>query len=893
MLDTLPTFSDAELRGLCDDPVKREAGFGAMTTAKGALPLAALEVEARLDGLIAGVEVRQTFVNRHAEVLEAVYIFPLPDRAAVTSFRLEVAGRVVEGELQERGQARRQYDQAIRTGHRAAIAEEERPGVFTMRVGNLPPGETAVVRLTLVGPMPFSDGEVTFRFPLVVAPRYIPGSPLPGPSVGSGTSADTDAVPDASRITPPVLLPGFPNPLALRLNVLIPESDLGGYDFRSSLHTIVQEQHGSIRRFSVVPGERLDRDFILRYRLDREQVHTALTVRPDPGKEEGTFLLTVLPPRGPVSRRPRDMVFVLDRSGSMGGWKMVAARRAVARMIDTLTERDRFTVYAFDDSIETPPGFDGTTLVPGSDHHRFRASEFLATIDARGGTEMEEPLNRAVKELTRESNQTRAPATGDPIDHILVLITDGQVGNEDAILKRLGQRAKGIRIFTLGIDRAVNAAFLSRLAAIGGGSCEVVESEERLDEVMDHVHRLIGSAVLTGLELRPEGLDLVPSSVIPVRLPDLFPGAPVLITGRFRGAAQGAVRLSARCAGDTWSTEVRAWKDDEAPLDKVWARGRVRELEDRYVIDRGESAKLENEIMQTSLRFGVLSRFTAFVAVDRADVVNPGGEVKQVTQAVEQPAGWGQNVTLAAAAPPNAPGVDAMRSPALRSVRGRTLSLGRNALPSAPLPSLAMPMDVEAESVDSTLCELNDDLDESGPADSGQGHPLPEWSTKCPPISVGGPEGSTGTTVSAAGGGTPPGDEGVLQRLLGLLGLGKKTKTAASLDRTPFRARVEGMLQQLQQSESDTTVRLALLRTLAPALDALFRDLVTAGDRHKAVEQLGKELVSLRALLQQAAPEGSVVEQHHLNLVAALRTWLALLPQRAAAAPGRREGFWK
>src|SRR5205807_4544758 len=185
-----------------------ESGFGALATPRGCLPLKSLDVQARLDGLVARVALRQTFVNCCAEPLEATYVFPLPDRAAVTRFRLEVAGRVIEGELKERGAARKEYDQAIKAGHRAAITEEERPGVFTMRVGNLPPGEEATVRLSLTGPLPYGDGEATFFFPLVVAPRYIPGTPLPGPSVGGGVAPDTDAVPDASRITPPVLLPG-------------------------------------------------------------------------------------------------------------------------------------------------------------------------------------------------------------------------------------------------------------------------------------------------------------------------------------------------------------------------------------------------------------------------------------------------------------------------------------------------------------------------------------------------------------------------------------------------------------------------------------------------------------------------------------------------------------
>src|SRR5262249_27375941 len=154
---------------LTDDEVSRaaradeEAGFGSLSTAKGHLPLRALDVRAQ-------VALSQTFVNPHAEPLEATYIFPLPDRAAVTSFWMRVAGRVVEGVLKERGAARRDYDQALRTGHRASIAEEERPGVFTLRVGNLMPGEAATVHLTLSGPLAYDFGEVTFRFPLVVAP---------------------------------------------------------------------------------------------------------------------------------------------------------------------------------------------------------------------------------------------------------------------------------------------------------------------------------------------------------------------------------------------------------------------------------------------------------------------------------------------------------------------------------------------------------------------------------------------------------------------------------------------------------------------------------------------------------------------------------------------------
>src|SRR5262245_8534430 len=229
-------------------PPDEEAGFGSLSTARGRLPLKALDVHARIDGLLAEVALRQTFVNTLGEPLEATYIFPLPDRAAVTHFRMEVAGRVVEGALKERAEARREYDQAVRAGRRAGITEEERPGVFTLRVGNLMPGEEAVIRLTLTGPLTYADGEATWRFPLVVAPRYIPGAPLDGPSVGDGAVPDTDAVPDASRITPPVLLPGFPSPVRLSLAVDLYPAGLPVTDVRSSLHAVAEDDGADGRR---------------------------------------------------------------------------------------------------------------------------------------------------------------------------------------------------------------------------------------------------------------------------------------------------------------------------------------------------------------------------------------------------------------------------------------------------------------------------------------------------------------------------------------------------------------------------------------------------------------------------------------------------------------------
>jgi Ca-activated chloride channel family protein len=616
-----------------------DAGVGALRTERGNLPLDRLDVQAAITGLVSRVRLTSEFVNAFDTALEATYVFPLPDRAAVTRMTMTADGRTVEAELRERAAAREEYERAIAAGQRASIAEEERPDVFTMRVGNILPGEHVTVELSLVGPLPYEDGAATFRFPLVVAPRYIPGTPLPGPSVGDGYAVDTDAVPDASRITPPVLLPGFPNPLRLSIGVDIDPAGLPLGDVRSSLHAVSGEG-GQLR---IQPGERADRDFVLRLGYGADAVTSTLVCVPDGA--EGTYQLTVLPPADAGLARPRDVVLLLDRSGSMSGWKMVAARRAAARIVDTLTPADRFAVLTFDHEIGHPDGLPAG-LADATDRHRYRAVEHLARADARGGTELLAPLREGLALLAGDS----------PRDPVLVLVTDGQVGNEDQILREITPGR--VRIHTVGIDRAVNAGFLGRLAAAGGGRCELVESEDRLDEAMEHIHRRIGAPLVTDLSLTADGLALVDDSRTPSRLPGLYPGVPLVVAGRYRGPAGGSVTVRGRTRdGQPWETTVAAEQRDAPAVTALWARARLRDLEDRYATG---DAGLEQPIVDTSLRFGVLCRFTAYVAVDTR-VVTEGGQPHRVTQPVEPASGWDM------LAPPTPPAAGGMRLMAMRA----------------------------------------------------------------------------------------------------------------------------------------------------------------------------------------------------------------------------------
>ncbi|MGW4209220.1 VIT domain-containing protein [Lentzea sp. NPDC004789] len=609
------TFSAAPMKPAEADRIGRaiaDAGIGALRTERGNLPLERLDVRAAITGLLGRVVLTTGFVNTFDTALEATYVFPLPDRAAVTGMKMTADDRTVIASLRERGEARQAYDEAIAAGRQASIVEEERPDVFTMRVGNIPAGARVSVELSLAGPLVFEDGAATFRFPLVVAPRYIPGSPLDGPSVGDGHAPDTDLVPDASRITPPVLLPGFPNPVRLSIGVEIDPAGLSLGEVRSSLHTVVRE--GS--SLAVEPGERVDRDFVLR--LAYEGAGSAAVCVSDVDSDEGTYQLTVLPPdaTGPV--RGRDVVLLLDRSGSMAGWKMVAARRAAARIVDTLTADDTFAVITFDDRVGRPDL--GAGLVAASDRHRFRAVEHLAGVEARGGTELFAPLQEGLRLLA---------GAGEDRDPVLVLVTDGQVGNEDHLLRSIAPLVNRTRVHAVGIDTAVNAGFLGRLAAAGAGRCELVESEDRLDEAMTHIQRRIGAPVVTDVVVSP-------ASALPRPPSAIYPGVPLVVFGRYRGAVPDGFVVRGRARdGSEWQETVAVVESTEPAVRAQWARAALRDLEDRYA---SGNRSVEQEIVRISLQFGVLCRFTAFVAVDERVVSD--GTVHRVVQPVEPPDGW-------------------------------------------------------------------------------------------------------------------------------------------------------------------------------------------------------------------------------------------------------------
>lgn len=650
-----------EVRDLAGDAI--DAGFGSIETVHGCLPLTALEVEARIEGLAAETTVRQRFRNVFDEPLEATYVFPLPPRAAVTGFRMMVGDTVVEGRIDERGRAREDYDAAIASGRTASIAEQERADVFTLRVGNIPPRSTARIELTLAAPVAVDSLEATYRFPLVVAPRYCPGTPLDGEPVGDGVLADTDLVPDASRISPPVLLPGFKSPVRLGIRVRIAAGSLGGNagGGSGSLGCTLPATHdvgddGSLT-VSVEPGQRLDRDFILRFGIAADAVATtALLVEPDSSRAsglgsgtaaaeapgDGTFSLVIVPPARAVgAQRPaRDVVFLLDRSGSMNNWKIAAARRALARMIDTLTPQDRVAVLAFDDVVEHCGKSAG--LESATDRHRWSLLAWLGGVEARGGTELAAALEAGLGVFRSRGGGREAVNTSVHRDRLFVLITDCQVGDEDRVVGRLAKDVGDVTFFVVGIDTAINEGLLTRMAESTGGMAEMVESEDRLDEVMDRIHERLAAPLVRELAVHAAGLEIVPDSLVPQRLPNLVPGVPVVVRGRYRGRPSGGVRIEGRRAsGDAWRERAEATPASSGCHGSLWARGRLRGLEDLHGTSDAttDRTSVEQRIVELSTSFGVLCRFTALVAIDPRQPdrpVDPGSR-RSVVQPVEMP----------------------------------------------------------------------------------------------------------------------------------------------------------------------------------------------------------------------------------------------------------------
>ncbi|MEA3413769.1 MAG: marine proteobacterial sortase target protein [Pseudomonadota bacterium] len=584
-----------------------------------------VDVAVSIGGVLAHVEVSQEFRNDGKAWAEGVYVFPLPDNAAVDSLEIRIGERVVKGIVQERGMARVSYETAKARGQRGALVEQERPNLFTVSVSNIPPGEAVSVELKYLQTLRQVDRWYRFRFPLAMTPRYIPGRPFEQPEIrhtGSGWAGNTRSVPDASRISPPVVSPREREAMRqVRLTAAL-NSGFALESVDSTYHDAVITRRGTGRyEIALAAGEvPMDRDFELVWSPLARDTPEAMAFREVIGDD--TYLLLTLMPPAPESAliaRPREVVFIIDVSGSMAGASIRQATAALGLALSRLRPDDRFNVIAFSDSHHALFG----APVPADPSHLSRAERFVAGLEASGGTEMRAALDAAL--------------TGDAAaGHLrqIVFVTDGSVGNETEIFRLIERKAGDARLFTVGIGSAPNTSFMSGAARFGRGTFTLIGSTDEVEEKMTGLLSRLEHPMVTDLEVDwPVGADAAPE-----RLPDLYAGEPLVLAARLpeRG---GEVKVRGMVAGGAWTRVVRV---DDAVLQqgasKIWARLRIGALMD--AVTRGEDQnRIRSEVTALGLRHQLVTRYTSLVAVESAPTRPPAAQLHSETVPQMLPAG--------------------------------------------------------------------------------------------------------------------------------------------------------------------------------------------------------------------------------------------------------------
>ncbi len=610
------------------------------TAPVGALPLQKTRVRARLIGVVARVEVQQTFNNPFTEPLEAIYVFPLPHDGAVSEMVIRSGDRTTRARIETRAVARERYARAKRRGSIAAMLEQERPNVFTQTVANIEPGKEVVVRLVYDVPLHYDAGVYEFAYPMVVGPRYVPGKAIGAPPKGAGTAHDTDQVPDASRVTPPVRKPGAHTghdvTMVVTVNPGVPIQKIWSPTHGVNIHP-AKKVSPTAMRVTLPPGERIpDKDFVVRYRLAQKGTVAAFMAQQSGG--HGYFSLLVEPPAAPVKTAGKEIVFVVNTSAAMSGEPLALAKRAVRHALKQLAPQDTFRVIRFAGSAASleaaPQTADARQLR--------RARTWINGLSAGGPAELIAGLREAFR------------AGGGARLRVVVLLTAGLVANEAAVLSAID---KGLdartRLFAIGLGSSPNRYLLERAAAIGRGDALYVLDDESPGRAVARFYDRVRAPVLTDVSIDWNGLGV--TDVVPARIPDLFAGQPVRVVGRTTGRARGTIIIRGQRGGEKVSQSVavrlvpmsvgadsgggenqtRAGVARGA-LGRLWARARIAEL--ALAAARGHASGAVAEITRLGLAHGLVTPYTSLVA-DEERMVTDGGAHKRFVVPVEMPEG--------------------------------------------------------------------------------------------------------------------------------------------------------------------------------------------------------------------------------------------------------------
>lgn len=616
----------------------------------GQCPLKHTSVTANVSGYVARVTVKQIFENPFKDKIEAVYTFPLSETGAVDDMKMKVGERIIKGSIKKREEAKEIYEQAKASGRTAALLDQERPNIFTQSVANILPGNQIEVTLQYVDLLPYESGRYTFAFPTVVGPRFMPGTPI-GKS-GTGRLPDTTSVPDASKISPPVAPKGerAGHDISIEVNI---DSGVAIRQIQSQLHEVTINQPNtqnariSLNNTNTIPNK----DFVLSWEVAGEQIKSGyLTYKPSK-TQDGYFTVMVMPPKRatPQQIQPKEMIFVIDCSGSQSGPPLEKAKETMRYIIEHMNKEDTFNIIAF--SGDARAMFAKPQKV--SAEMKQQALNYINSLTANGGTWMAPAVEAACK-TPADANRLR----------IVTFMTDGYVGNDMEILGMIKKLRGKSRWFSFGTGNGVNRFLIDAMAKEGGGEAEYVLLNSSGNTVGKKFYDRISSPVLTDIKLEFDGLAV--KEVFPHELSDVWAEKPLYIKGRYIKPGAGTISISGFSGGKPYVEKIKV-NFPENPsgsesIASVWARAKVDRLmsEDWMGAQNGSVNKeLKDEIVKVALDHHIMTQYTSFVAVEEK-VVNKGGAPRTVTVPVELPDGVSYEETISssngmAPPPPAAP----------------------------------------------------------------------------------------------------------------------------------------------------------------------------------------------------------------------------------------------
>jgi Ca-activated chloride channel homolog len=581
-------------------PSTSHASNGArlVSTTGDALPLRSITLTADAMGGIARTRLRQHFANPYPTPLELTYAFPLPAAGAVSGYEIHAGPRVIKGRVEPREKARVDFETARLEGRTAGLVDEERANFFTQRLGNIPAGTDVVVELTIDHPLAWNSGEWEWRFPTVIAPRYLGGEGM---------------VPDADTVTVDVA----DRPTSVTASVSLRIADECTAAPSSPSHALAADGH----TVTLANDARLDRDIVVRWPVARQEPGLTLR-RARPASDlaadrDAAFgLLTIVPPAGHARAVARDLVLLLDVSGSMMGQPLRHLKAVVTELIDSLDDQDRIEMIAFDsrrDRYRLKPVF-------ATPSERYEARAWVEALTAGGGTEMISAIDAALRPLRKDATRQ------------VVIVTDGQIGFEAGAVRAIRDSLpNGSRLHTVGVGSATNDAFLHPAARAGRGVEVMIGLDEpaapgaarvlaatRHPDVVDVT--LKGSALL---------IDAGLPHAVPT-LPDLLAGSPVIAGLRLRPDG-GTLVVSGRTASGKWEQRVDvpatlAGEGSDA-IPALWAREAIQTLELDLACG-GSRQDIDTKIEAIALRHSIASRMTSWIAVADVASVDPREPVR-------------------------------------------------------------------------------------------------------------------------------------------------------------------------------------------------------------------------------------------------------------------------